>query len=103
MIRANRRGAEIERKIVSDADGRHHHRDDGQHQNRHPVVEHPAQVHPQRGLEQQRRQKDIAEHVGPDRQAEDRLGHRVQRIGQLGPQEKAPAPIMMPRTARITV
>ncbi len=64
-------------------DGNHSH-----HQDRHPVIQHPAQVHPQRRLKQQRRQEHIKEHVGLDRQTEDRNGHRVQGIRQVRPQKK---------------
>jgi len=65
--------------------------DDGQHrhdQDRHPVVEHPAQVHLQRRLKEQRRQEDVEKDIGPDRQPEDRLGHGVQRIREFRSQEE---------------
>ena len=46
------------------------------------------QVHTQCRLEQQCRQEHVKKHDGPDRKPEDRLDHRVQRIGQLGLEEE---------------
>ena len=64
------------------------HRDDCEHEDRHPVVEHAAQVHPQRRLKQQRGEEDVEKDVGADRQPEDRLGHGVEGVGQIGPEKE---------------
>ena len=69
-----------------DEDGDH-----GKDEDRHPVVDHPPQVHPQRRLEDQRGQEDVKEDVRPDRQGEDRLGDGVEGVRVLGPEQEGRA------------
>jgi hypothetical protein len=73
---------------IADRQRRHEDRHDREHEDRHPVVDHPAQVHPQRRLEQQGRQEDVEEDVGPDRQADNGFRHRVERVGIACSQEE---------------
>ena len=120
IIRDNLRGAEIDRKMLTTAEGSvvdtiapinrqaasgsdtypteritngkccHNHRHNGHHQDGHPVVQHPAQVHAECRLKEQRWQENIEEHVRTDRQINNRLRPRVQRIRQVGIETRMP-------------
>ena len=85
-----RKGACPEKR-VSYAQGGHDHGHHRQHDDRDPVVQHPSQIHPQSCLKQQRWQENIKKDIGPDRKPKDRLGHRVQRIRQIGLEKKGRA------------